>query len=88
MNQILKDCVYGKGTQAQVDMMAELGGMNDEETRLFVLLHKGYTETAIRMEMGLSSTNAYSRIESAVRAKLTIAIFHCINYTQDHMNKN
>lgn len=31
MNQTLKDTVYGKGTKRQVEFMAELGGMNEEE---------------------------------------------------------
>ena len=85
MNQVLKDTVYGKGTQRQVDLMVRLGGMNEEEAKMLNLLHQGKTETAIKLEMGLSSNNSYSRIESAVRAKLTIAIFHCINYTDDHI---
>ena len=84
MNQVLKDCVYGKGTQRQVDLMIMLGGMNEEEAKMLNLLHQGATETAIRMEMGLSSNNSYARIESAVRAKLAIAIFHCINIAEDH----
>lgn len=28
MNQILKDAVYGMGTQKRLDFMAEIGGMN------------------------------------------------------------
>lgn len=85
MNQVLKDTVYGKGTQKQVDMLAQLGGMNDEETRMLNLFHRGYTETAIKIEMGLSSNNSFARIESAVRAKLTIAIFTCINAMEDRL---
>lgn len=87
MNAILKESVYGKGTQRQVDLMAYLGGMNDEETTMFNLLHKGKTETFICGEMHLSSHNSYERIESAVRAKLLIAVFACINYAEDHMTK-
>lgn len=32
MNQALKDAVYNKGTLRQVNFMAAVGGMNEEET--------------------------------------------------------
>lgn len=82
MNQVLKDAVYGKGTRRQVEFMAKLGGMNDEEKAILMLFHEGKTDTYIQLELGLSR-KAYERIEEAVRAKLTIAIFTCINKTYD-----
>lgn len=83
MNQYLKDTVYGKGTAAQVKFMAELGGMNEEETQVLHLIHSGKTDLYIQEEMSLSR-KAYERVEESVRAKLLIAVFHCINYTMDN----
>lgn len=83
MNQILKDTVYGKGTKQQVQLMAEIGGMNEEETTLFMHIHNGLSDITIQEEMGLSR-KAYERIEESVRAKLLLAIFECINYYRDN----
>lgn len=78
MNQNLKDCVYGKGNQKQVDFIAEIGGMNKEEKTVFNLLHEGKSDTFIQDELGVSRS-AYIKLEDSVRTKLTVAIFHCIN---------
>lgn len=78
MNQVLKDTVYGKGTQRQVDFMAEIGGMNQEERKVFQLIHEGKSELYIQEELSLSR-NSYERLEETVRAKLLIACFECIN---------
>lgn len=83
MNQILKDTVYGKGTRKQVQFMADIGGMNTEETLMLYLIHDGKTEIYIQEEMGLSR-KAYERIEESVRAKLLLAIFECINCHMEH----
>ena len=83
MNQILKDSVYGKGTMRQIDFIAELGGMNAEEYRLFVLAHEGKSDNVIRDSMCLSR-KAYDRLEASVRAKVAIAVFECINYRLNH----
>lgn len=80
MNQVLKGSVYGKGTKRQIDFMAEAGGMNEEEATLFQLIHEGRTDLDIEMAMSLDR-KARERIEESVRAKLTIAIFHCIDFT-------
>lgn len=85
MNQILKNAVYGKGTIEQVRFMAKLGGMNEEEQQLFEMLHKGNSDEYIQDILNVSR-RTYERIEESVRAKLTIAIFTCINKAYDTMN--
>lgn len=82
MNQVLKDAIYGKGTSEQIEFMARLGGMNEEELTMFKLFHQGKSDIYIQQEMNISR-KTYSRIEEAVRAKLTIAMFTCINKTYD-----
>lgn len=86
MNQILKDRIYGKGTKKQAEFMALLGGMNTEETTLFMLLHEGHSDLFIQEEMCLDR-KSFNRIEEAVKAKLTIAVFHCIDITYEHENR-
>jgi hypothetical protein len=78
MNQVLKSVVYGKGTRKQAEFMADIGGMNDEERQMFLLIHDGESEIGIQAEMGLSR-KSYERIEELVRAKLSLAVFECIN---------
>lgn len=82
MNQILKDTVYGKGTQRQVDFMAQLGGMNEEEKKLFQMIHEGKSEVVIQDMLSLSR-KSYERVEESVRAKLLIAVFECILYRME-----
>lgn len=87
MNQILKDTVYGKGTQRQVNFMAEIGGMNEEERQMFQLIHEGKSDIYIQQEMSLSR-KAYERIEELVRSKLLIACFECINcHMEEYYNR-
>lgn len=78
MNQILKDCVYGKGTKRQVQFLSQIGGMNEEECQVLQYIHERKTDSFIQDIMGLSR-KAYDRVEESVRAKLLIAIFECIN---------
>ena len=82
MNQCLKDVVYRKGTQKQLNFLAAIGGMNNEEKLVFQLIHDGNTDLYIQEELCLSR-KAYERIEESVRAKLLIAIFECINQYMD-----
>lgn len=84
MNQVLKYTIYGKGTLEQVRFLAKIGGMNEEETQLFELLHNGSPDEYIQDVLGVSR-RTYERIEEAVRAKLTIALFTCINKAIDTM---
>ena len=86
MNQILKDVVYSKGTQRQVNFMADLGGMNTEERQFFQLVHEGKTDLYIQEELGVTR-KTYVRIEESVRAKLLIAIFECINCHMDEKTR-
>lgn len=83
MNQVLKDTIYGKGTQRQVDFMASIGGMNEEEKNLFQLIHEGKSDIFIQESMGLSR-KSYDRVEESVRAKLLLAVFECINHHMEH----
>ena len=78
MNQILKDRVYQYGTQKHVDFLAELGGMNDEETKVFNLIHQGKSDLFIQEELSIGR-KCFARIEESIRAKLMLAIFECIN---------
>lgn len=82
MNQILKDKVYHLGTPKQVEFMAELGGMNEEEKKIFRLIHDGKSDLFIQEEIGISK-NGYARVEEAIRAKLLLAVFDCINYRME-----
>ena len=82
MNQILKDKVYHLGTPKQVEFMAELGGMNEEEKKIFRLIHDGKSDLFIQEEIGISK-NGYVRVEEAIRAKLLLAVFDCINYRME-----
>lgn len=79
MNQVLKDAVYQMGTMKQLHFLADIGGMNGEETHFLELLHSGKTDLYIQTEMGLSRSS-YRRIEEAVRAKLLLAVFESINH--------
>lgn len=80
MNQILKDCVYTLGSDEEVEFIAMLGGMNDEDKKVFNLLHLNENDLDIQAELGLSK-EAYKRIEDSVRKKVLIAVFKCILYT-------
>lgn len=77
MNQILKR-LYGLGTQKQVDFMAEIGGMNEEEKRLFQLLHERKDDQYIMDDLNLNR-RSFGMVQESVRAKLIIAVFYCIN---------
>lgn len=82
MNQVLKDTIYSMGTQRQVNYMAMLGGMNDEERRMFQLIHEGRTDLYIQTELNLTR-ETYKKIEDSVRKKLLVAVFSCIDYRID-----
>lgn len=83
MNQVLQNRVYNRGTKKQAEFLADIGGMNEEERQIFMLLHDGKTELFIQEEVGLSR-KAYERIEESVRAKLLLAVFECINECYDN----
>lgn len=85
MNQILKDMVYHLGTPKQVDFIAELGGMDEEEKRIFKMMHDKKTDLFIQEEIGVSK-NGYSCVEDVVRSKFRLAVFDCINYRMEHFN--
>lgn len=86
MNQILKDTVYGKGTKRQLEFLAHIGGMNEEEYMVLKNIHDRKTDSYIQDTMGLSR-KAYDRVEESVRAKLLIAIFECINCHMEEYEK-
>ena len=82
MNQALKDRVYGKGTRRQLAYLAEIGGMNEEQLQLLMMLHDGKSDAYIEDTMSITKETR-KRIEDAISAKLSIAIFHCIDFTMD-----
>lgn len=82
INKTIKQIVYGKGTNEQIDFLAKLGGMNEEETNVFKMLHNGESDIYIMMKTNLSN-RSYAKVEQNVRSKLAIAIFTCINKTID-----
>lgn len=86
MNQVLKDHVYSMGCMAEVRFLAEIGGMNDEEQRVFELYHEGKTDLFVQEELGIDK-KTLSRIEESVRTKLTVAIIKCINFSMDNIGK-
>ena len=83
MNQVLKRTVYQRGTKRQAEFMAAMGGMNQEETNMLLLLHEGRDDTFIQDALGISRSAA-ELIEESVRAKLLLAVFECINFTRDN----
>lgn len=84
MNQVLQRSVYQMGNRAQAEFIADIGGMLPEERTAFLLLHDGHKERYIMDEIGVDA-KAYALIESAIRAKVAVAAFYCIGFTQDHM---
>lgn len=84
MNQVLKDTVYNRGTKKQALFMARIGGMNEEETEIFLMLHAGKSDQVIMDVQGLSR-KSYLRIEESIRAKLLLAVFECINSHMEEM---
>lgn len=59
--------------------LAELGGMSEAETAVFLEIHRGKTDSAIMDFLGYTR-KSYARIERAVRKKLAIAVMQCIEY--------
>lgn len=87
MNRILKDTIYTKGTQRQVDFLAAVGGMNEEEYRMFCLTHDGKSDEIIQSEMCIGR-KTYERILESMRAKLLLAVFECINHYKDDYERS
>ena len=78
MNQVLRRRVYGKGTQRELDYIAQVGGMNAVEREVFMLLHDGHDAEYIKAELYIDRKK-YDEIENAISTKLAIAVFYCIN---------
>ena len=78
MNQILKS-IYQLGNQQQVDFVAKVGGMSNEEKDMLQLLHNGWTDIAIQEELAMSRSK-FDEVLDRVRMKLVLAVFDCINY--------
>lgn len=78
MNQVLKETVYGKGTQEQVEFIQNLGGMNPTEKQIFQMLHDGKGDLDIQMDLALDR-KTYERMVYNVRQKTAIAVMSCIN---------
>ena len=82
MNQILKN-IYRLGNLEQVGFISELSGMTEEERYLFFKLHEGDTDLNIQTDMNLSRS-AYEDMVDAVRIKLIVGVFNCIDYRMNN----
>lgn len=82
MNQVLKHEIYGRGNRHQVEFMTALAGMNEEEAEMFAMLHDQKADGYIQDMLGIDK-KTFAYIESAVRAKLLVAVFDCINSKMD-----
>lgn len=80
MNQYLKNAVYEKGSRAQLAFLEEISGMTELECKMIEAWHEGgLTDEGVWLKLGLTQTSA-KPVEDAIRAKLAIAVFHCIDY--------
>lgn len=86
MNQCLRDRVYNRGTKRQAVFLAERGGMNEEERKIFLLIHEGKSDLFIMDTVGLSR-KSFERIEESIQAKLLLAVFECINAHMDEVER-
>lgn len=78
MNPILKESVYGKGTQEELDFVMRIGGMNAAEKQIMQLWHDNrLNDDGIQLELGLDR-KAYERIANNARQKTAIAVMSCI----------
>lgn len=78
MNQTIKEVVYKKGSHKQINFIAEIGGMDEEETSVFKLIHEGRSDEYIIDVLGMSR-KSYKKVEDSMRTKLVVALFECIN---------
>lgn len=83
MNQAIKKVIYKKGSKEQIQMMEDLGGMNEEERKLLEFFNREGLDVGACLELGVSQT-ALADIEEQMRTKMENAIFFCINYTYFH----
>lgn len=83
MNQCLQSCVYTMGNRKQCEYIAELGGMNDEEREIYLMLHEGTTADAIQ---GLRPIDrkAYEKVEDSIRKKFAVGVIACVTYKMEH----
>ena len=78
MNPIIKDLVYGKGTQEELEFVMQIGGMNSMERKIVQMWHDNkYNDDGIIMELGLDR-KSYDRISYSARQKTAIAVMNCI----------
>ena len=78
MNQVLKHDIYGRGNKHQLEFVAELGGMNDEEKKILSMWHLQKADEYIQDILGLDK-KTYGNVEIAIRTKTQLAVFDCIN---------
>lgn len=78
MNQILKDVIYSKGTQAHVDYLAEISGMNNDEKAILQYAHEGQTDLYAQEELGFSK-GTFKDKELLMRIKVVLGVFKCID---------
>lgn len=78
MNQVIKRVIYTKGTPEQVDYIAKIGGMSDDEREVLRCWHDAKTDLFMQEEIGCDK-KALSDIEICTRMKVAIAVFRCID---------
>ena len=78
MNPVLKDAVYGKGSQEELEFVMRIGGMNTAEKQIVQLWHDNrLNDDGIQLELGLDR-KTYERIANNARQKTAIAVMSCI----------
>lgn len=79
MNPVLRKSVYQMGNQKQLDFLKMVTGMNEEEQRMFQLLHGIDSEECIMAEMGYTNKKTYKDAEQLIRKKVAVGIMESIN---------
>lgn len=80
MNQRFKKRVYKKGTDAQAVFIAKAGGMDLEETAVFLAFHNGAEDLDICADLGIDPKR-FPDVEREVSIKMYAGLMHCIDFT-------
>lgn len=83
MNPTMKDRFYGKGNEDQVAWVERFAGLNEQESIMFRLWHKGKSDADIEDIMNLDK-DARTRLENLIIPKVTAAVLYAISFTAAH----
>ena len=83
MNQKFKKRVYKKGTDAQAAFIAAAGGMDPEETDVYLAFHRGAEDLDICADLGIDPKR-FPEVEREVSVKFYAALMHCVDFTMAH----